>query len=499
MNTTAAVLSAPDVEGVTALDGVLGLLSDAIRDVDLDHLDRLSNDNVLSVVAKAAALGRGIETVLAAASQEVAVRSDPALGATGLAARMNYPRASFLIEQVAGVSSLTASRLIRVGARTSTRVAVGHTLPPLFPRVAEAFRAGMISIETADVITRELTLAAPQADVQDLDVAEQTLVGQAAGTTDLHGLPVPTDLVAVQARAWRDRLDTRGIEPRAEKAFSQRDFWMSRTAKDGLIKIGGQVTIDVGAKLHALMDAILSPRTEPRFVEDAHLPESSDGDDTEASRERHQNQGDTAVVPEPNGNQSVRTDTGRTGKVRDTRSAGQQRADVFAAMIDALARSTDVPTVSGAAPTVVVRVGADVLDHQEGTAEVVGVSDPLPYSAVKQILCDSDLVPAYLDPGGGIVALGTTRRAFNRGQRLAMIARDGPTCAMPGCQIPATGCEGHHVVRHSEGGPTSVDNGVLLCWFHHHMVDADIFTITMESGTPIITIPDWLLRKPYFH
>ncbi|GGE88533.1 HNH endonuclease signature motif containing protein [Mycetocola zhadangensis] len=496
MNTSVAVLPVTDDAEIVALGDVLHHLSEVLETLDLDHLDRLTSDTVLSVVAQAAALGRGVETVLVAASQEVAVRSDAVLGGEGLAARMNYPRASFLIEQVAGVSSATASRLIRVGSRTNTRVTVGQTLPPLFPHVAEAFRAGMISVETADVITRELTLAAPRADVAHLEVAEQTLVGQAAGTTDQHGLPLPTDLVAMQARAWRDRLDEKGIEPRAEKAFNNRDFWMSRTAKDGLIRFGGHVTIDVGAKLHALMDAILSSRTQPRFV-DENADDTIDFPVAEML-------GANEPVDDPVGLAGtgqgglVRTESGRAGKVRDTRSAGQQRADVFAAMIDALARSAEVPTVSGAAPTVVVRVSADVLERRSGTADVVGISDPLPYSAVQQILCDSDVVPAYLDPGGGVVALGTTKRAFHRGQRMAMIARDGPTCAMPGCQIPATGCEGHHVVRHSEGGPTSVDNGVLLCWFHHHMVDADIFTITMENGTPVFTIPDWLLRKPYF-
>lgn len=147
----------------------------------------------------------------------------------------------------------------------------------------------------------------------------------------------------------------------------------------------------------------------------------------------------------------------------------------------------------------IVSVTTDVLDRRAGTADVVGISDALPYSAVQQILCDSDVIPVYLRPDGGIAALGTTKRAFNREQRMGMIARDGPTCGIPGCQVPATGCEAHHVVEHSAGGPTSVDNGILLCWFHHHMVDTGIFVITMEEGRPVVTIPDWLLRKPYFH
>jgi hypothetical protein len=47
---------------------------------------------------------------------------------------------------------------------------------------------------------------------------------------------MPPDLIAVPARRRRNRLDQDGIEPRAEKAFQNRDFWVSRTATNGLMK-----------------------------------------------------------------------------------------------------------------------------------------------------------------------------------------------------------------------------------------------------------------------
>jgi predicted restriction endonuclease len=79
-----------------------------------------------------------------------------------------------------------------------------------------------------------------------------------------------------------------------------------------------------------------------------------------------------------------------------------------------------------------------------------------------------------------------------------MIARDGPTCVIDGCQIPATDCEAHHIIEHQNGGPTHTDNGALFCRFHHHMIDTGIFTVTMRNGKPHVTIPDRLLRTPYF-
>lgn len=484
---------------VRALDGALTQLGEVIDTLDLDFLGRLDGDTVLTVLAKTAALGRGVEAILAAASAEVAVRSDPVRGSAGLAARLNFARPSHLIEMVAGVSAATASRLMRVGSRTSPRVTdSGLPLPPLFPRVSEALKAGLIGVETAEVITRELSLAAPRAEVEELAVAEGMLVGQATGTGDDAGLPMPPDLIAIQARQWRDRLDQNGIEPRAEKAFQNRDFWVSRTPVDGLVKFGGLVTIDVGAKLHALFDSILTPRSAPRFLadEEAAVSDTTNGED-----------GDATTAPGTTGATAVGDVAGpgtRSGgpnqqAPKETRTPGQIRADVFTAMIDSLARSTDVPTVSGAAPTVVVRVTAEVLTDRKGTGEIVGVSDRVPYSTIKQILCDGSVLPAVIDPQGGLVALGAEQRRFTRPQRMGMIARDGPTCGISGCPIPATACEAHHITEHQDGGPTHTDNGALYCWFHHRMIDTGVFSVAMVDGRPVVTIPDWLLRKPYFH
>ncbi|WP_411721096.1 DUF222 domain-containing protein [Mycetocola sp.] len=452
----APALEAPDEDAV--LDEVLAQLATAIEVFDLDHLDRFPANTVLSVLSKTAALNRGLEAILTAASNQVAVRSDPVLGSEGLAARLNYARPSLLIEQVAGVSAATASKWVRVGARTSPRVKVGQPLPPLFPHVAAALRSGSIGVETAEAITKELSAAAPRAEVEHLDAAEQILVGQATGASDSHGVPVPPDLVGLQARQWRDRLDENGIEPRAEKAFHDRDFWISRTVRNGVMKFGGQVTPDVGGKLHALFDAILNPRTDPRYLPtDAPDTVRSTGDAT-LDLPDHTASSDTGSPSRAA--DGTGSDPAPVGRLRETRTPGQQRADVFAAMIDSLARSSDAPTVSGASPTVVVRVTADVLSTKRGTGEIVGVPEPIPYSAVQQTLCDSSIIPAYLRPDGGLLALGNEKRGFGREQRLGMIARDGPTCIIDDCQIPASGCEAHHIIEYQDGGPTHVDNGV---------------------------------------
>jgi hypothetical protein len=65
--------------------------------------------------------------------------------------------------------------------------------------------------------------------------------------------------------------------------------------------------------------------------------------------------------------------------------------------------------------------------------------------------------------------VGRARRLVPAAMRKALIARD-LGCAFPGCDRPASWCDGHHVVPWFDGGATSVDNGVLLCRRHHRLV-----------------------------
>jgi len=56
---------------------------------------------------------------------------------------------------------------------------------------------------------------------------------------------------------------------------------------------------------------------------------------------------------------------------------------------------------------------------------------------------------------------------FSKAQRKALRLRDR-RCRAVGCTIPATWCEAHHRRPWALGGSTDLDDGVLLCSFHHH-------------------------------
>jgi Domain of unknown function (DUF222)/HNH endonuclease len=75
--------------------------------------------------------------------------------------------------------------------------------------------------------------------------------------------------------------------------------------------------------------------------------------------------------------------------------------------------------------------------------------------------------------------------------RRAVITRDRH-CAFPGCTQPPPACQVHHLQPRAEGGPTRLDNLILLCAFHHLIaVHQWGWTLTLHSdGTVTAVSPD---------
>jgi hypothetical protein len=121
-----------------------------------------------------------------------------------------------------------------------------------------------------------------------------------------------------------------------------------------------------------------------------------------------------------------------------------------------------------------------------------------------RIACDTDLVAAVVGGRGEVLALGRSRRLVSRGQRRALMIRDG-MCQFPGCH-QVRHLDAHHVVPWSRGGPTDVDNLVLLCRFHHTAVHEGGMTIVRATepvagagGRWDVVMPDGTAPYPWWH
>jgi hypothetical protein len=68
-------------------------------------------------------------------------------------------------------------------------------------------------------------------------------------------------------------------------------------------------------------------------------------------------------------------------------------------------------------------------------------------------------------------------------------------CAFPGCRIGIGWCEAHHIHEWEHGGETNLDNLVLLCSRHHHVVHEGGWTIVKNPGIDP-GCPTWLTFEP---
>jgi|GEM_PF-3489614 len=100
----------------------------------------------------------------------------------------------------------------------------------------------------------------------------------------------------------------------------------------------------------------------------------------------------------------------------------------------------------------------------------------LSMESVGAMLCDGVLEVLITRDGAPLALRSAQARFFTPKQRQALAAIY-PHCAVPGCPVPAIAGHAHHIVPVSEGGETSVENGIILCTFHHNQLHAGHYRI----------------------
>lgn len=86
----------------------------------------------------------------------------------------------------------------------------------------------------------------------------------------------------------------------------------------------------------------------------------------------------------------------------------------------------------------------------------------------RRIACDSSIVAIKEDKNGEPLSIGRRSRTIPPPMRRALRVRD-KGCRFPGCTNTRF-VDGHHVKHWADGGETSLDNLVMLCRHHHHLV-----------------------------
>ena len=148
------------------------------------------------------------------------------------------------------------------------------------------------------------------------------------------------------------------------------------------------------------------------------------------------------------------------------RAGSKERADAHAA--DALVSLADT-TTPGPRAVVHVHVDADAWERghtEKGESCSIPGTGPIPVTAAQR-LAREGLVKAVLDDDADVRAVAHLGRTIPAKLRSALEARDR-SCVVPGCD-ETDGLEIDHVVPHSEGGATRLDNLARLCRWHHSL------------------------------
>ena len=152
--------------------------------------------------------------------------------------------------------------------------------------------------------------------------------------------------------------------------------------------------------------------------------------------------------------------------------------------------------------TTVIHVGQPSPGSRFSWAELAdGV--PLDTSVAERLMCGSSVQWVYYNENGDPIGVGRKRKSPPPWLERLVRKRDHSRCRFPGCRRHRLlNC--HHVEYWIPNGRTDIDNLLMLCPFHHHMVHDRGWTIRgnpegevefiRPSGRPLGTASDFLKR-----
>ncbi|WP_106815201.1 HNH endonuclease signature motif containing protein [Microbacterium timonense] len=444
-------------------DAVAALSSAALAD---DGLRDRSDDELLHALGAAAAVNRGIEAVMVEAVGLLRERDELRAHPDRTTTRYGCRNLNELVQRATRASGRSVSDLATASRAVQRRIATstGKLLPAEFPNLRAALAEGRVGLDA--VIAVASVFRRGGVGTTGLLAADEELAAAACGTGPEAAGPASADELRALAQVWAAYLDPDGAEPVETRALRKRGLTLGRRDGDGLVPVRGNLLPEVAAQLRLGFDSVLNPRGEgappmgPCFSEApaGAQPDDETGEPSEAAA--------------------------------DSRSWPQKQHDALAVVLAAAAASGELPTLGGAAPTLVVSVREEDLVAGHGYAHLPGDDEPISIAAARQVACAGAVQRVMIADNGRIVSLVTLERVFNHRQRRAIGLRDGG-CVIPGCRVPPQWCEVHHVEEHSRGGPTHTDNGVLLCWFHHRTIDTGGWQVRMIDGVPYVKGPYW--------
>ncbi|MDE0065584.1 MAG: DUF222 domain-containing protein [Acidimicrobiaceae bacterium] len=149
-------------------------------------------------------------------------------------------------------------------------------------------------------------------------------------------------------------------------------------------------------------------------------------------------------------------------------------------MADALSELVCEPgSGKGQGTDLLVIADYDVIQQQLANARLADGS-PIPIAELHRMALDADILPSIFDAKTQNMWLGRARRTASEAQRVALMARD-KHCV--GCGANPLWCRAHHIIWWRNGGPTDLDNLLLVCDSCHHKIHEQGWTVHQHPKT----------------
>ncbi|MEU8254129.1 DUF222 domain-containing protein [Micromonospora inaquosa] len=372
------------------------------------------------------------------------------LAAVRLAAVRELDGRGTALAQGASSTAVWLRHRLRLDVSAARRlVGLAGSLDEAPPAVRDALASGAVSVEQARVIADTTATVSASAGAEVADKAVGVLVEWAGQFDPTLLRKLGTRILDHVAPDLADAAASAALAAEAARATRDRHVTISEQA-GGRLRLSGTLDAEAAALLRAVIDPLSAPS----------------GPD-------------------------------------DPRCAGQRRHDALADVCRLALRTSELPENGGEPAQLVVTVDYDGLVRQVG-AGTLDVGLRLAPGTVRRLACDAAILPAVLGGAGQVLDVGRQRRLVTGPLRRALVLRDGG-CAFPGCDRPPRWCAAHHIRHWADGGPTSLDNAVLLCGHHHRHIHQTEWVVRLgDDGHPEFVPPAWLdpeqvPRRNHYH
>jgi hypothetical protein len=337
----------------------------------------------------------------------------------------------------------------------TVRLAVAIDQPLLAP-VAAALSDGWLSTAKAQVISRAVDTLPGDPDLRTRAVQVLLAEAKALDATELTKLT--RRLLTVVDPDGDQRRDEQALD-RLERAAHLHRHLSITTDQAGGAWIKGRCTAEDAALIKATLIPLAAPHPSAEPVCAPH----------------------TCTTP----------GCGHDG--RDPRDHGTRMLDALADLCRRAQTMDLLPTTHGATPRLTLTMDYQDLAGRCGFA-ATETGDQLTASTVRRLCCDAEIIPAVLGTDSEVLDVGRARRLVTPAIWKALVARD-THCRFPRCTRPPVMTHAHHIVHWADGGPTSLDNLILLCGHHHRLIHAGPWQIRRTGPTTFTFEPPPGLRR----